>query len=165
MGFMLLALDSKIILLFILACFIPALSLRLGLGSVYITVILIILCRLIPISSSVFSLAPLVAVGGFSFWLISISHRFVPYKISNTYYMPSGVPYPLIPLLYALEIISDLIRPFALVVRIVVNLSLRHLFIHRSARPIFGIVLPIILFFELGVAFIQRYIYSSLPIL
>jgi len=79
--------------------------------------------------------------------------------------MPSGVPYPLIPLLYALEIISDLIRPFALVVRIVVNLSLRHLFIHRSARPIFGIVLPIILLFELGVAFIQRYIYSSLPIL
>lgn len=77
--------------------------------------------------------------------------------------MPSRVPYPLIPLLYALEIISDLIRPFALVVRIVVNLSLRHLFIHRSAGPMLGIVLPLILIFELGVAFIQRYIYTSLP--
>lgn len=160
---MLLILDSKILFLFITACFLPLTQLNLRIRSIYITVMLLILCRLIPVSSSVFSLAPIVAVRRFSFWILSLSHRFVPYKISHTYYIPSRVPYPLIPLLYALEIISDLIRPFALVVRIVVNLSLRHLFIHRSAGPILGIVLPLILIFELGVAFIQRYIYTSLP--
>merc|ERR1739840_54499 len=78
-------------------------------------------------------------------------------------FIPARVPYPLIPLLYILEIISDLVRPLALTVRIVVNLSLRHLFIHRSARAIIRIFIPLILLFELAVAFIQGYIYSSLP--
>merc|ERR1712050_637442 len=102
-----------------------------------ILVIFFILIRLIPLNSSFFS--------------------FVPYIASHAYYIPARVPYPLIPLLYILEIISDLVRPLALTVRIVVNLSLRHLFIHRSARAIIRIFIPLILLFELAVAFIQRY--------
>lgn len=89
--------------------------------------------------------------------------RFIPYNYSHAYYVPTRVPYPLIPLLYFLELVSDLVRPIALTVRIVVNLSLRHLFIHISARALMGVLIPLILIFELAVAFIQRFIYSSLP--
>lgn len=95
--------------------------------------------------------------------MTSIIKRFIPYNYSHAYYVPTRVPYPLIPVLYFLELVSDLVRPIALTVRIVVNLSLRHLFIHRSARALIRVLIPFILIFELAVAFIQRFIYSSLP--
>ena len=134
-----------------------------GWGSFIIPVMFFILIGLVPLNSSFFSLAPLVATASACLWITSISKRFIPYNKSHAYYLPSGVPYPLIPLLYILEIISDLVRPLALTVRIVVNLSLRHLFIHRSARALLRVFVPLILVFELAVAFIQGYIYSSLP--
>jgi F0F1-type ATP synthase membrane subunit a len=126
-------------------------------------IILFILMRLVPLNSSVFSLTPLVATRSIILWITSILKRFVPYNYSHAYYVPTRVPYPLIPVLYFLELVSDLVRPIALTVRIVVNLSLRHLFIHRSARAAIRLFIPIILVFELAVAFIQRFIYSSLP--
>jgi len=126
-------------------------------------IILFILIRLVPLNSSVFSLTPLVAARSIILWVTSILKRFVPYNYSHAYYVPTRVPYPLIPVLYFLELVSDLVRPMALTVRIVVNLSLRHLFIHRSARAALRLFIPIILVFELAVAFIQRFIYSSLP--
>lgn len=126
-------------------------------------IMLFILIRLVPLNSSVFSLTPLVATGSIILWITSILKRFVPYSYSHAYYVPTRVPYPLIPVLYFLELVSDLVRPMALTVRIVVNLSLRHLFIHRSARAALRLFIPIILVFELAVAFIQGFIYSSLP--
>merc|ERR1739838_266159 len=126
-------------------------------------IILFILIRLVPLNSSIFSLTPLVAARSIILWVTSILKRFVPYNYSHAYYVPTRVPYPLIPVLYFLELVSDLVRPMALTVRIVVNLSLRHLFIHRSARAALRLFIPIILVFELAVAFIQTLIYSSLP--
>lgn len=126
-------------------------------------IILFILIRLVPLNTSVFSLTPLVATRSVILWITSIIKRFIPYNYSHAYYVPTRVPYPLIPLLYFLELVSDLVRPIALTVRIVVNLSLRHLFIHISARALMGVLIPLILIFELAVAFIQRFIYSSLP--
>jgi len=51
----------------------------------------------------------------------------------------------------------------ALTVRIVVNLPLSHLFVHKSAKAALSLFMPIILVFELAVAFIQGFIYSLLP--
>ena len=98
----------------------------------------IILMRLVPLNSSVFSLTPLVATGSVILWITSIIKRVIPYNYSHAYYVPTKVPYPLIP-------VSDLVRPVALTVRIVVNLSLTHLFIHRFARALIGVLILFIL--------------------
>merc|ERR1719494_163511 len=119
----------------------------------------VVLLGIIPLSSTLFSLLPLVLVISLCLWSIALFIRIFPYDKGHSYYLPSGVPYPLIPLLYVLEILSDIIRPVALTVRIVVNLSLGHLFIHRSASPLFGLFIMRILLFELAVAIIQTYIY------
>jgi len=125
--------------------------------------LLFILIRIVPLNTSLFSLCLFVRFISATLWVITILKRFVPYNMSHTYYLPSRVPYPLIPVLYLLEIVSELVRPLALTVRIVVNLSLRHLFIHRTARPAFRVILPLILIFEIVVARIQTYIYTVLP--
>ena len=141
----------------------PSSSTYSRLKRLFSVIMLFILIRLVPLNSSVFSLTPLVATRSVILWVTSIIKRFIPYNYSHAYYVPTRVPYPLIPVLYFLELVSDLVRPIALTVRIVVNLSLRHLFIHRSARALIGVLIPLILVFELAVAFIQRFIYSSLP--
>ena len=141
----------------------PSSNTYLRLKRSFLVIILFILIRLVPLNSSVFSLTPLVATRSVILWVTSIIKRFIPYNYSHAYYVPTRVPYPLIPVLYFLELVSDLVRPIALTVRIVVNLSLRHLFIHRSARALIRVLIPLILIFELAVAFIQRFIYSSLP--
>jgi len=141
----------------------PSSSTYSRLKGLFSVIMLFILIRLVPLNSSVFSLTPLVATRSVILWVTSIIKRFIPYNYSHAYYVPTRVPYPLIPVLYFLELVSDLVRPIALTVRIVVNLSLRHLFIHRSARALIRVLIPLILVFELAVAFIQRFIYSSLP--
>ena len=141
----------------------PSSSTYSRLKRLFSVIMLFILIRLVPLNSSVFSLTPLVATRSVILWVTSIIKRFIPYNYSHAYYVPTRVPYPLIPVLYFLELVSDLVRPIALTVRIVVNLSLRHLFIHRSARALIRGLIPLILIFELAVAFIQRFIYSSLP--
>lgn len=159
---MLLNLDLTPITLVGLFAFLPV-SISIRWRKIIIFSMFFILARLIPLSSSVFSLVPLVATISLFLWTSSISKRILPYNFSHAYYLPTRVPYPLIPLLYFLEVVSDTVRPLALTVRIVVNLSLRHLFIHRSARTALGLILTLIIVFELAVAFIQRYIYNSLP--
>lgn len=160
---MLLSLDLSPFIIIRLLIFLPLTSNNKRWRIIFMLSIFFILVGLVPISSSVFSLAPLVATRSLCLWVSSILKRFIPYNASHAYYLPTRVPYPLIPLLYFLEIISDLVRPLALTVRIVVNLSLRHLFIHRSAGSLFRVALTLILVFELAVAFIQGYIYCSLP--
>nr|BCM73325.1 ATP synthase F0 subunit 6 [Thetys vagina] len=160
---MLLALDFFPILMLGLFLWMPMNTMNGGwkfTGTFLMTMILI---GMVPLSSSFMSLVPLVGLFSLTLWVTSVLLRFIPYSKSHIYYVPSGVSYPLIPLLYLLEILSDFIRPIALTVRIVVNLSLGHLFIHGSASPLFGVGLVIILLFELAVAFIQGYIYTTLP--
>lgn len=160
---MLLSISISIFIITLTYLFLPINTKHKRWRSFMLIVIFFILIGLIPLNSSFFSLAPFVFTASYCLWISSIMKRFIPYIASHAYYIPARVPYPLIPLLYILEIISDLVRPLALTVRIVVNLSLRHLFIHRSARAIIRIFMPLILLFELAVAFIQGYIYSSLP--
>ena len=161
-SFMLLSIDLYPLIL-ILLLFLPFLNLFNRWRYSFLMTIVFILIRLIPLSSSLITLAPIVLILSLSLWLVTLLKRFHPYNKSHIYYIPSRVPYLLIPLMYILEILSDVVRPVALTVRIVVNLSLRHLFIHLASRVLIGIIIPFIILFELAVAFIQRYIYSSLP--
>jgi len=160
---MILSLDYLLVPTLVLVIVIPRVDLSLRWKSIGLFILSLVLVRMVPLSSTVFSLIPLVITSSLCLWFIALFIRIFPYDKRHTYYLPSRVPYPLIPLLYILEILSDIIRPIALTVRIVVNLSLRHLFIHRSASPLFGVLMIRILLFELAVAIIQTYIYCSLP--
>lgn len=160
---MLLSFDILPWIIILAAVFIPiAWSAQGSWGFISMLALFFALIRLIPSNTAFFSLAPLVRVISFTLWFISIVGHL---DMGQAYYLPSRVPYPLIPLLYLLEVISDAVRPVALTVRIVVNLSLGHLFVHGAARAIYRVILPLILAFELAVARIQGYIYCTLPAL
>merc|ERR1712019_62991 len=78
-------------------------------------------------------------------------------------FIPGGAPIGLLPLLYVIEIVSYLMRPLALVIRICVNMFCGHmlLVLGRLARTV---VVGIILL-ELGVAVVQGYVYSMILML
>merc|ERR1712019_53359 len=78
-------------------------------------------------------------------------------------FVPGGAPIRLLPLLYAIEIVSYFIRPMALVIRICVNIFCRHILLvlgGLARATIIGIIL-----LELGVAIVQGYVYSMILML
>jgi F-type H+-transporting ATPase subunit a len=78
-------------------------------------------------------------------------------------FVPRGAPIGLLPLLYLIEVVSYLIRPLALVIRICVNMFCRHMLLvlgRLAGTFIIGIIL-----LELRVAVVQGYVYSMILIL
>lgn len=91
------------------------------------------------------------------------------------HFQPMGSPAALNPFLCLIELVSSLVRPITLSVRLTANLSTGHIligllglgFVKRSMLVI-GLVLVIGLFyfiFEIGVCFVQGYIFTLLPTL
>merc|ERR1712157_474937 len=78
-------------------------------------------------------------------------------------FVPGGAPIRLLPLLYAIEIVSYFIRPIALVIRICVNIFCRHILLVLGGLAR-AIIIGIILL-ELGVAIVQGYVYSMILML
>jgi len=78
-------------------------------------------------------------------------------------FVPGGAPIRLLPLLYAIEVVSYFMRPMALVIRICVNIFCRHILLVLGGL-IRAVVIGIILL-ELGVAVVQGYVYSMILIL
>ncbi len=86
-------------------------------------------------------------------------------------FMPAGIPPLMAPIVIPIEIISFLAKPFSLTVRLVMNMVVGHVLLKIIAGFIYtsGLVgvLPllfvgILLVFELGIAFLQAYIYTIL---
>jgi F0F1-type ATP synthase membrane subunit a len=78
-------------------------------------------------------------------------------------FVPGGAPMRLLPLLYLIEVVSYLMRPMALVIRICVNIFCRHILLilgRLAGTFIIGIIL-----LELRVAVVQGYVYSIILIL
>ena len=86
-------------------------------------------------------------------------------------FMPAGIPVVMAPIVVPIEMISFLAKPFSLTVRLVMNMVVGHVLLKIIAGFIYtsGLVgvLPllfvgILLVFELGIAFLQAYIYTIL---
>lgn len=76
-------------------------------------------------------------------------------------FVPPGCPDLLVVVLFVIEVVSLLVRPFAMVLRISINLICRHLLLRMGGmfNPIFILIL------ELGVALIQAYVFCVLMLI
>lgn len=86
-------------------------------------------------------------------------------------FLPKGIPVVIAPIVVPIEIISFIAKPFSLTVRLVMNMIVGHIllkilsgFIFSSGLagifPMLFVILLII--FEVGIAFLQAYIYTVL---
>jgi ATP synthase subunit 6 len=101
-----------------------------------------------------------------SFVLFGISKRFVDFVKKLT---PQGSPYPIMNFMVLVELVSVLIRPVTLSIRLVSNIVAGHLlmsilvrFLLSSGYYRFFIVVLVMNVLEIGVSFIQGYVFSML---
>lgn len=100
--------------------------------------------------------------------LIGIYHR--GFNWFQTF-MPAGIPRLLAPIVIPIEMISFIAKPFSLTVRLVMNMIVGHILLDimayltttsglAGAFPLIFVILMMV--FELGIAFLQAYIYTIL---
>lgn len=86
-------------------------------------------------------------------------------------FMPDGIPLILAPIVIPIELISFLAKPFSLTVRLVMNMIVGHILLKILAGFVFSsgligvfplLFVGILIIFELGIAFLQAYIYTIL---
>lgn len=92
---------------------------------------------------------------------------------SLAHLVPLGTPYALIPLIVIIELISNLIRPLTLSVRLAANIVAGHLLLTLISGALVGNSAPVLLLggsglvllmaLENGVALIQGYVFRMLP--
>ena len=86
-------------------------------------------------------------------------------------FLPEGVPFLIAPLIIPIEMISFLAKPFSLTIRLVMNMIVGHIMIGLLTGfiVILGIegIIPlafsgVLIVFEMGISFLQAYIYTVL---
>ena len=107
-------------------------------------------------------------------WLfIEISYFLKAFSSFLIHLVPTGTPGALIPLIVIIELVRNFIRPITLSVRLAANIVAGHLLISLINRgaPMslsmgFMLIGGLILFFlEVGVAFIQGYVFATLRVI
>lgn len=105
-------------------------------------------------------------------WIIIIIYNII-YKFNGilTHLTPSGAPLVLSPFLVLIELVSNLIRPITISVRLIANITAGHLLIHLLREflcylyPYSFILIPVSIILttlELIVCLIQAYIFCAL---
>nr|UTT72616.1 ATP synthase F0 subunit 6 [Ibidoecus bisignatus] len=105
-----------------------------------------------------------------SSWLAGIiTMLLISFKDSVSHFVPLGSPMFLTPFLFIVEVISCLIRPVALSVRLMSNMMAGHIIIVLLSNLICSLnsyyLIPIesfIFLFELCISIVQAYVFSSL---
>jgi len=143
----------------------------LSLFSLFITVLFYNLGSIAPIIFPIRSHPSLIIPIGLLFWVVVILFGWFnsPSFIMKSL-LPQGTPYILIPFMVLIEIISLLIRPVTLSVRLTANITAGHLLIsilisflsEMGVKIIHFIPILLINFLELGVAVIQSYVFVIL---
>ena len=134
------------------------------------------LLGLIPFSFAVTSHVVITFCLGFGFfvaWII-VAFKTIGLKIFNIFW-PTNVPLWLRPLLMVVEILSFTLRPLSLSIRLFVNILAGHILLHLVSGSVVLVFSKAMLFsfipfvlllavfcLELGIAFLQAYIFSIL---
>nr|BAD86524.1 ATP synthase subunit 6 [Doliolum nationalis] len=123
---------------------------------------------LVPSVMSLTTLGVLTLGWGVCFWLVGFLYTFFsgPKELVARF-LPLGAPMALAPFLALIEVVSTLIRPVALGLRLMANITAGHLLVHlfagwASISFVVGVVFFFIILLEMMVAFIQAYVFSLL---
>ena len=86
--------------------------------------------------------------------------------------MPSGTPLPLAPFIVLIELVRNFMRPLTLSIRLAANIVAGHLLLRLIRGPLTGVnififslllvAVILIICLEIGVAFIQGYVFITL---
>lgn len=141
--------------------------------------VFIILCNFFSIFPHLFSITSHLLITfplAYRFWLGIIFFSF--YKSLKDFLIhliPVGTPLGLIRFMVVVELLSNLIRPIALIFRLTANIIAGHLIISLIGRVVislsiyfvlFGMLIQsLLVFIELGVSLIQAYVFSTLLLL
>lgn len=112
----------------------------------------------------------------FSFWLAIIFFLWFNFIFNFlSHLIPSGTPFLLISFIVLVELISNIIRPFALTFRLTANIIAGHLLISLIGTMLvnfsFSFIIlgrifqSLLVFIELGVSLIQAYVFITLLVL
>jgi len=145
---------------------------------VVVTFIYLMIRNLIGLLPFIFTFTahPVVTLGmGMGFWVsFFLMGWFKNFKNRAAHLVPEGRPLYLAPLIVVIEIISHLMRPFTLAIRLAANMIAGHLIISLLSRirtlRIFGFINSfifqrILLVLEFGVSVIQGFVFSILLLL
>lgn len=86
-------------------------------------------------------------------------------------FLPSGIPLVLAPIVVPIELISFIAKPFSLTVRLVMNMVVGHILLKILAGFVFTsglagvfplLFVALMIVFEVGISFLQAYIYTIL---
>lgn len=154
----------------------PAKGFLLFFGSIILFLSCLNLISMFPQVFSVTSHLLVTLPFSFSLWLGVIFYVWVTsFKSFLIHLVPVSTPTPLISFIVLVELLSSLIRPLALTFRLTANLMAGHLIMSLLASGLVRVgLLPLFLgstilffftFMELGVCFIQAYVFSSLFLL
>jgi F-type H+-transporting ATPase subunit a len=145
---------------------------------VVVAFIYVVLRNLIGLFPFIFTFTahPLVTLGlGMTFWVsFFIMGWLKNFKNRAAHLVPEGRPLYLAPLIVVIEIISHLMRPFTLAIRLAANIIAGHLIIRLLSRirilSLFGFVnsfffQSILLVLEFGVSVIQGFVFRILLLL
>ena len=116
----------------------------------------------------------LIPVGAFALLGLLVSSLIGIYNKGFSWFqtfMPAGIPRILAPIVIPIELISFVAKPFSLTVRLVMNMIVGHILLDimayftttsglAGAFPLIFVLLMTV--FELGIAFLQAYIYTIL---
>nr|QYC96591.1 ATP synthase F0 subunit 6 [Falcolipeurus suturalis] len=107
----------------------------------------------------------------FPLWMMGFMYMFIEsWKGFFSHYVPLGSPMILVPFLILIEMVSNLIRPFSLAIRLMSNMMAGHLIMSLLEKFLVALVYswfifplgPLLVGFEYGVAFIQSYVFMTL---
>ncbi|MBO7484241.1 MAG: F0F1 ATP synthase subunit A [Alphaproteobacteria bacterium] len=140
--------------------------------SVFIFVFMGNILGLVPMGFSF--TGQLIPVGAFALLGLIVSSLIGIYHKGFSWFqtfMPAGIPRLLAPIVIPIEMISFIAKPFSLTVRLVMNMVVGHILLDimayfttvsglAGAFPLIFVLLMMI--FELGIAFLQAYIYTIL---
>lgn len=136
--------------------------------SIFLVVLLINLFSLFPYSFS-FSTIPRIFLLRFIIWIsLYLPLLLKNFKNNIAHFLPQRSPFVLSSFIIIIELVSLLARPIALGIRLIANITARHLLIHLFCHRIehgayylfFFFLLLVVL--ETAVAFIQAYVFTIL---
>lgn len=141
------------------------------LNSIFVIILLININRILPYTFTFTSQIRAILFLSLTIWVRYLFVYLVKRKKNFiSHLIPTGTPFLLVPFLFLIEIVSNLIRPLTVSVRLVANILAGHLLIILLSKLVIINSATLVTYFilnsvEFAVAIIQAYIFCTILVL